>query len=265
MAVAENDSSGSGLNQVRELKQLSLEQTFGHSAPPAPMHLNNVGIAAQQALMENLVIPEPALAVELTSKFCFCDARFQHVRDVKFHHKRGHSRVWQKLSERILKSCGGQRPKKPCEHCLRRFTSARTAHASVCPGLFQWRTVHSACTQGYVEDHRRANVGGLWRSTPHLESVSAGQCLGNSSGDLYGDSASCSRGRQQEGGGGKDEMAEGEEKGGYAKGRNSWNKSSQSKTWWDNKSNQDVDPNIGSHHGTSSPEAGGQVVTASCG
>ena len=82
MAVAANEMKGQN-----SLRQLSFEQLLGQPTVRRPLRLSAVGLAVRDTMQENIDVPAPALAVELTAKCCFCDVGFRHVREVKHHYK----------------------------------------------------------------------------------------------------------------------------------------------------------------------------------
>ena len=190
MAVAANE-----LKNQKNLRQISLEQLLGQPTVRRPLRLSAVGLAVMDTMKENIDVPPPALAVELTAKCCFCDVDFRHVREVKHHYKHRHSMLWSNHAEQILLSCAKQRPKRPCEHCQRRYTSGKAAHASVCPGLFQWWAVHHMLESGHVEVGGSADAGGLWRGITHVQPIPATGLSLSSSGSCHG------KGGRQDGGG----------------------------------------------------------------
>ena len=215
MAVAANE-----LKNQKNLRQISLEQLLGQPTVRRPLRLSAVGLAVRGTMKENIDVPPPALAVELTAKCCFCDVGFRRVRESKHHYKHRHSMLWSNHAEQILLSCAKQRPKRPCKHCQRRYTSGKASHASVCPGLFQWWAVHHMLESGHVEVGGSADAGGLWRgANPSYQPQPQQQ-------RLLPRQWRKTRGVQQTEAGRTWQRSE--EKGGYGKGR-SWDRNSQNK------------------------------------
>ena len=165
MAAAKNVDA----SQPKAMKQLTLASMACTTYSAASMKLKLTGEMVQQSQTDGNLSPEPSLAAELTKKCCFCTVTFAKTREVKFHYQHRHAAFWSKYSEHVLDLCSKLRSNKPCDFCRCEHTFGNAAHASICPGLFQWMAVQVSPGEDHGQaKHQGADAGSFRRGPAYL-------------------------------------------------------------------------------------------------